>query len=124
MIARRRLRREQYKQLFTSIDGVTVFGAEGDEEDNVWLTSILVDKEVAGWSAADLSAALREDNIESRPLWKPMHLQPVFSASRSLVTGTSERLFSTGLTLPSGSVLSDNQFDRVLAAVHNYLGRR
>ena len=45
-------------------------------------------------------------------------------ASRSLVTGTSERLFSTGLTLPSGSVLSDNQFDRVLAAVHNYLGRR
>lgn len=124
MIARRRLRREQYKQLFTSIDGVTVFGAEGDAEDNVWLTSILVDKEAAGWSAPDLSAALRKDNIESRPLWKPMHLQPVFSGARSLVTGTSERLFSTGLTLPSGSVLRNNQFDRVLASIQNYLGGR
>ena len=56
-------------------------------------------------------------DIESRPLWKPMHLQPVFAATPSRVNGTSERLFDHGLCLPSGSVLTDAQVDRVVSVV-------
>ncbi|MET0860900.1 MAG: pyridoxal-5'-phosphate-dependent protein, partial [Microbacterium sp.] len=63
-------------------------------------------------------------NIESRPLWKPMHLQPVFAGSRALVNGSSERLFTTGVTLPSGSALSRVQIDRVTEALGEFIGSR
>ncbi len=62
-------------------------------------------------------AALAAADIESRPLWKPMHLQPVFASMPSRVNGTSERLFERGLCLPSGSVLSDAQVDRVVSVI-------
>ena len=103
MIAQRRQMRQLYKAMFADVDGVEVFGADGDEHDNVWLTSILVDPAVTGWDPAELSAALAEKNIESRPLWKPMHLQPVFAGARGEINGVSEDLFERGLTLPSGS---------------------
>src|SRR5690606_29628026 len=106
MIAKRREMRELYKQLFADVDGVEVFGADGDEADNVWLTSILVDSSVTGWRPSELSAALAQDNIESRPLWKPMHKQPVFEKYRGVINGASETLFTQGLTLPSGSALT------------------
>lgn len=121
MIARRREMRELYRQLFADIDGVQVFGGDADEHDNVWLTSILVDSSVTGWAPAELSAALSADNIESRPLWKPMHAQPVFKAARRTTNGTSESLFATGLTLPSGSALTAEQRARVLAAVRSFV---
>ena len=121
MIAKRREMRELYKQLFAEVDGVEVFGVDGDEADNVWLTSILVDAEAAGWSSSQLSAALGTDNIESRPLWKPMHLQPIFAGSRGLINGVSQRLFEIGLTLPSGSALSDEELARVTARISDHL---
>jgi dTDP-4-amino-4,6-dideoxygalactose transaminase len=124
MIARRRDLRDRYKARFDDVPGVTVFGAEGDENDNVWLASILVDEAVAGWSPSELSAALSAADIESRPLWKPMHLQPVFAGARGEITGTSERLFRTGLTLPSGSALDDAQRDRVFAVINDFLATR
>ncbi|MBP3977578.1 DegT/DnrJ/EryC1/StrS aminotransferase family protein [Microbacterium sp. BLY] len=123
MIARRREMRELYKSLFASVDGVEVFGAEGDEADNVWLTSILVDSAATGWEPAALAAALAEDDIESRPLWKPMHAQPVFATARRRVTGASDALFARGLTLPSGSALTDDQRERVVTAIHRFLAR-
>lgn len=123
MIARRREMRALYRSLFAEVDGVDVFGAEGDEQDNVWLTSILVDSAVAGWEPAELSAALSAADIESRPLWKPMHLQPVFAGSRGEIDGSSEELFRRGLTLPSGSALTDEQRDRVLDAIRGFLDR-
>lgn len=121
MIARRREMRELYKQLFADVDGVEVFGAAGDEADNVWLTSILVDAEATGWEPSALAAALAEDSIESRPLWKPMHAQPVFAGARSKVSGASESLFARGLTLPSGSALTPAQRERVVAAIRGFL---
>ncbi|KAB1648462.1 DegT/DnrJ/EryC1/StrS family aminotransferase [Pseudoclavibacter endophyticus] len=124
MIARRRALRDRYKELFSGVAGVSVFGAEGDEHDNVWLTSILVDSEVTGWEPAELSAALTADNIESRPLWKPMHLQPVFEGPRGEINGAAEGLFRTGLTLPSGSALSVEQIDRVGAAIKTFLNEQ
>lgn len=121
MIARRREMRELYKQLFAEVDGVEVFGAEGDEADNVWLTSILIDSSVTGWEPSELAAALAADDIESRPLWKPMHAQPVFDGARSKTNGASEALFARGLTLPSGSALTDVQRERVVTAISGFL---
>ena len=123
MIARRREMRELYKQLFAEVDGVEVFGAEGDEADNVWLTSILIDSSVTGWEPSELAAALAADDIESRPLWKPMHAQPVFDGARSKTNGASEALFARGLTLPSGSALTDAQRERVVTAISGFLNR-
>lgn len=123
MIARRREMRELYKQMFAEVDGVEVFGADGDEADNVWLTSILVDSAVTGWEPSELAAALAADDIESRPLWKPMHAQPVFDGARSKTSGASETLFVRGLTLPSGSALDEVQRERVVAAIRGFLSR-
>lgn len=123
MIARRREMRELYKQLFAEVDGVEVFGAEGDEADNVWLTSIVVDPEKTGWEPSELAAALAADDIESRPLWKPMHAQPVFADARRKTSGASESLFARGLTLPSGSALTPPQRERVLTAIRGFLTR-
>jgi dTDP-4-amino-4,6-dideoxygalactose transaminase len=83
----------QHTRYLATVDGVEIFGGADDNSDNFWLTSIVADAAVTGWTAAELSAALLEDNIESRPLWKPMHLQPVFADARSHVNGSSEALF-------------------------------
>ncbi|QEE60846.1 aminotransferase class I/II-fold pyridoxal phosphate-dependent enzyme [Salinibacterium sp. dk2585] len=121
MIARRRQLRERYRAFFAGIEGVSIFGGETDAEDNFWLTSILVDSESTGWLPSELSAWLGADDIESRPLWKPMHMQPVFSACRSYVTGASAELFGSGLTLPSGSALTESQIQRVFARISTFL---
>jgi dTDP-4-amino-4,6-dideoxygalactose transaminase len=67
---------------------------------------------------SQLIAALADEDIESRRLWKPMHLQPVFAASRCFVNGESERLFERGVTLPSGSALHDDEIERVIKVLH------
>lgn len=121
MIERRRAHRERYKRLFASTHGVRVFGAPGDERDNAWLTAVVVDPDDAGWSAAELGRWLADDGIESRPLWKPMHLQPVFTRARATVSGAAERLFHTGLALPSGSALTDQQVSRIDARIASFL---
>lgn len=124
MISRRRLLRARYKAYFAQVPGVRIFGAAGDEEDNAWLTSILVDEMAAGWSTDDLRGTLAGADIESRPLWKPMHLQPVFAGARGEISGASERLFRTGLTLPSGSALDDASIDRVFQTLDGFFGSR
>ena len=124
MIARRRTLRDRYRARFADVPGVDLFGAEGDEADNVWLTSILVDAAVAGWEPDELRAALTAADIECRPLWKPMHLQPVFRGARGQITGAAERLFRTGLTLPSGSALVDADVERVFSVIDGFLASR
>lgn len=124
MLARRREMRELYKDVFREVPGVEIFGGADDAEDNAWLTSILVDREIAGWDAKDLSNALAADDIESRPVWKPMHLQPVFAHYRGTLTGASERLFARGLTLPSGSALTADQRGRVFDSIGRFLRTR
>lgn len=113
MLARRRRRREDYARLVDGVPGVDVFQRDGDEDDNCWLTALVVDPERAGFSADDLGAALRDAGIECRPLWKPMHLQPVFAGQPALVTGAAEQLFRTGVTVPSGSALTAAEHARI-----------
>jgi dTDP-4-amino-4,6-dideoxygalactose transaminase len=81
---------------------------------NRWLTTILLDPLKINLSREVLHKELEVENIETRPLWKPMHLQPVFSSCPSYLNGTSDMLFQQGLCLPSGSCLSDNDRQRIM----------
>lgn len=85
---------------------------------NRWLTCVLFDSFEL---REQIRLALLEENIESRPLWKPMHLQPVFKDAQQFINGTSEDLFNRGLCLPSGSNLHKNDLDRIIAIVEKEL---
>lgn len=122
MMQKRRRIRETYRRYFEPIDGVEIFGGADDAEDNCWLTAIVVDPDRAGWTVDDLRAALAAGDIESRPLWKPMHLQQVFASESAVLNGNAQLLFERGLTLPSGSVLSDDAVDRVVGAIDQFVG--
>jgi len=87
---------------------------EGGGHWNEWLTCVTFDDPE---QRDTVQAALSAAGIESRPLWKPMHLQPVFASTPMRVNGTSADLFDRGLCLPSGSVLTDSQVDRVVATI-------
>lgn len=123
MIAGRKELRETYRALFAEVPGVTIFGGTCDSQDNYWLTSIVVDPDVAGWKAKDLCDWLAANNIESRPLWKPMHLQPVFADADRIENGVSQRYFETGVTLPSGSSLSESNRRFVLDSLRSFLAK-
>ena len=120
MLARRREHRAWYAELFAGVPGVRIFGDRTmppGSSDNCWLTAVLVDAEFAGFSAQTLRDALAAADIEARPLWKPMHAQPVFAGNRAYVTGCSDALFATGVTLPSGSGLTEEQRSRISDAI-------
>jgi dTDP-4-amino-4,6-dideoxygalactose transaminase len=121
MIGRRRALRETYARLFAGRPGVRVFQRPGDDGDNCWLTAVLVDPAEAGWSTDDLAKVLQEADIEARPLWKPLHSQPVFARARSFLNGSADRLFAIGLVLPSGSALTGNQIAWVETTIRSFL---
>lgn len=126
MIERRRQHRAFYRALFADVPGVEIFGEPsgvdgGDTVDNFWLSSILIDEEVAGFSSEDLRLALNNKNIESRPLWKPMHLQPVYKSCPSFANGKSKELFECGLSLPSGSALTEADLVKVSSTIQEFL---
>jgi len=118
MISRRREIRSRYKDALAGLDIRFLGDAEtqGDQLDNCWLTGIVLGESIS-LSPDDIVAEMNRAEIEVRHLWKPMHRQPVFSDARSFITGASDRLFSRGLTLPSGSALDDADIDRVLESL-------
>ena len=118
-VARRREIHDLYVKLLNGVKGVKVMcQPEGEDfNSNYWLTCITVEPEEAGFTREDVRLALDADNIESRPLWKPMHLQPVFKDAPFYGNGTSERLFEIGLCLPSGPTLTDEDVERVTKVV-------
>ena len=98
-----------YKESFKDIEAIT-FLEEPDERffSNHWLTTIIIEpKKCGGVTREDVRIGLEKNNIESRPLWKPMHLQPVFKDCPAYINGTSEHLFDHGLCLPSSSLITD-----------------
>jgi dTDP-4-amino-4,6-dideoxygalactose transaminase len=122
MLKRRREWRERYHDIFVGSPGVSIIGGVEDGDDNCWLTAATIDTGDAGWSVEDLSRALAHDNIESRPVWKPLHMQPVFGDAPTSINGTSERLFHRGITLPSGSAMTDEDFQRIERAIKGMIG--
>ncbi|MAB56250.1 MAG: pyridoxal phosphate-dependent aminotransferase [Aequorivita sp.] len=102
----RRKMNQFYKEISGGAGGVKIFSEPtSDFFSNHWLSCILVDKKISGFSNEDLRVAMAENNIESRPLWKPMHLQPVFKDAPYYGDTVAENLFEIGLCLPSGSNL-------------------
>lgn len=105
---------DRYVELFADVDGITVHTNLDERSDsNYWLNTILVDPDKTGTDYEVIRQHLDACNIESRPLWKPMHTQPVFSGAPAYVNGVSEQLFAQGLCLPSGPWVSDEDVERV-----------
>lgn len=113
-VKRRREINQWYRYLLQDAEGIT-FHTEpsGYYFSNYWLTCIVIDPAKAGTDREKLRLALEAENIEARPLWKPMHMQPVFAGYHAFVNGTSESFFNNGLCLPSGSSMTDDDMSRI-----------
>ena len=120
----RRAMHDFYVTLFKDIPGITVFTvSNNDYFANYWLSTLLIDEvETNGISRETLRIAFKSKNIESRPLWKPMHLQPIFEAYPYYGNNVAETLFDKGLCLPSGSNLTEEDRGRITKVVKSVFG--
>lgn len=118
-IAARRANNAAYKEALADLPGVSFMPLAPWGEWNGWLSVITVDPEQAGVDRETIRKALERDQIESRPVWKPMHLQPVFRECRTVGGSVSERIFERGLCLPSGSNLAASDRSRVIDHVRH-----
>ncbi len=116
-VAKRRSNHQLYVDSFKQIDKISFLPEPKGYFSNRWLSCILLDSYE---TREALRLALEKENIESRPLWKPMHQQPIFKDAPSYINGVSDELFEKGLCLPSGSNLSDIELDRVVSAINTY----
>lgn len=113
-----------YVDLFKDIEGVEVFSEPSNEYySNHWLSAITIDPVQTGKTREDLRLTFLEENIESRPLWKPMHLQPVFSGVPYYGEKVAENLFENGLCLPSGSNLADDDRNRIAKVITDFFSK-
>lgn len=117
-IAHHRHVHDLYLKAFASMPGITVHSnPEVYIESNYWLTTVLIDPSVTGFDYEQLRLHLAAHQVESRPLWKPMHMQPVYQNAPSYVDGTSERLFAQGLCLPSGPYVTDEDVAFIISLI-------
>ena len=117
-IQQRRANYDFYLKSFSSYQGIEFLKEPSDAYfSNRWLTTVIIDANKTGITRERLQVELEKENIETRPLWKPMHLQPVFSSYPAYLNGVSESLFNTGLCLPSGSNMTDEQKCFVVEAI-------
>ena len=119
---------ERYKKYFSKHNnaGFTIKFQEAPSGyySNRWLTCILVHPALNnGLTREIIRLALEEENIESRPLWKPMHQQPIFTDCKSYLNGVSDKLFEDGLCLPSGSNLTEEEFDRIFESLDHIFAK-
>ncbi len=120
-VARRRAIHQLYKEGLSNLAGVTVQCNPSEEFDsNFWLSTILIDP-ATGFTPEDVRVAMLNAKIETRLLWRPMQMQPIFRDAPYYGGDVSQRLFETGLCLPSGSVLTDEQISRVIDELHHIL---
>ncbi len=118
-VSLRRANNQRYREYFKNIEGVELqTEPNGDYFSNFWLTSVIIDPEkTGGIDREKVRLEMEKENIECRPLWKPMHLQPVFEGCRFFGNGVCVELFEKGLCLPSGSNLTEEEFERVFAVL-------
>ena len=117
-VKQRRANFEFYKEHLSRLPGLTFQPESENSFSNRWLTSITITPSLSnGITRETIRLALEKENIEARPLWKPMHLQPIFKKHPFYGNGVSESLFKDGLCLPSGSNLSNNDLERVVETV-------
>lgn len=118
----------RYFEEFSNVPGIEFMPEAANSKHTRWLTTLTVDENKCGISAIEIMDALAADNIESRPVWKPMHLQPVFAKcpyySHGENESISDKLFENGICLPSGSNMTKEDMDRVIAVMKKCLGKR
>ncbi len=122
-VARRREIFETYRERLGQLPGVEWMPEAPWGEATRWLTCLTIDPEEAGVSREDVRVEMEARNIEARPVWKPMHLQPVFAEAECVGGGVSERLFERGLCLPSGSSLTTEEQERVIRCFQDVFSR-
>ena len=121
-VQRKRELFDAYRHALGNIDGIDFMPQDPRGRSNCWLTCLTVDPSVTdGVSRETIRLALEAENIESRPLWKPMHLQPVFAGVPYAGGNVAEQLFATGLCLPSGTSLTNEAFDRTVGVIRTLL---
>lgn len=119
-VEQRRRNHTFYKKTLGDLAGISFLEEPEGFYSNRWLSCILVDpQKTGGITREDIRKFLWEDNIESRPLWKPMHLQPVFQDAPYFGGRVAEELFDNGLCLPSGSNLTEVDLERVVERVRD-----
>ncbi len=116
-VAARRRIFEVYQEGLGDLDGLDFMPEATYGRSNRWLTCCTIEPARFGASSEQIRLALEREDIEARPVWKPMHLQPVFAGCRAVRTGVSDHLFATGLCLPSGSAMTDSDLERVIRLV-------
>jgi len=117
-VAKRRAIYDFYVKNLSSLPGLKFLPEPEGFFSNRWLTTIVVDPEISGGVHREqIRIKLEEEHIESRPLWKPMHLQPVFSQALSFLNGVSEELFHKGLCLPSGTAMTEDDLQRICSLI-------
>ena len=121
-VARRRANFEFYRETLGSLPGVAFMPEHAVGKSTRWLTCMTIDADEFGANREEVRQALDGQNIEARPVWKPMHLQPIFSGCRMRGGAVSEELFEHGLCLPSGSSLSEEDQWRVVNTVRSVAG--
>lgn len=119
-IAHHRRLHSLYAEAFSDLPGISLAdNPDSRWASNFWLCTLLVDPAASGTGSGELRHRLEAANIESRPLWKPLHLQPVFARAPRYVDGTCEALFARGLCLPAGPQVSDDDVARIVACVRS-----
>jgi dTDP-4-amino-4,6-dideoxygalactose transaminase len=116
-VSRKREIFELYRESLADLPGITFMPEANYGVSNRWLTVILVDAKEFGVDREVIRLELEKHNIESRPVWKPMHLQPVFKDCKVIGGGVSADLFKRGLCLPSGSQMNEEELDRVIGVI-------
>ena len=110
---------ESYRQALGDLPGIDFMPEAPWGMHNRWLTVITIDPDEFGATREDIRLALEAENIESRPLWKPMHLQPVFNGCETVGGTVADGLFDKGLCLPSGTAMTPTDLDRVTDTIHS-----
>lgn len=121
-VARRRAIFDRYREALGGFPGVAFMPEPNWSQGTRWLTVMTIDPAVAGIDRETVRLGLLEAEIESRPMWKPMHQQPLFEGARYVGEGFDERLFANGLCLPSGSDMTDAEQDEVIERVVELIG--
>ena len=114
---------DQYQQALGHLPGITFMPEAPWGQHTRWLTTLTIDPLAFGATREDIRLALQAENIESRPLWKPMHLQPVYQACEVFGGSVAETLFEQGLCLPSGTQMTPDDIRRVVSVLRRFRQR-
>ncbi len=123
-VARRRAHFAAYQKAFADLPGLQMQPEAPWGQSTRWLSCLTINPQEAGTDRERIRLALEKADIETRPIWKPMHLQPVFRSTEYIGRGVSDQLFAQGLCLPSGSGMTDGERERVIEAFRAAFGGR